>query len=146
MDPVAEWADLHWGATLVQAVLPIPSIISPWIQEHSLRALTTKMIGFDWEDMGGLRLTLAGEGYLNFGIAGTMVLGALWGWGMRKVSGVVKAAGDSGAIFDAYFAALVVAWMGFWLHLGGSQASGVIRSSIILLAAMFYLCRRRAGE
>ena len=135
---------LHWGTTLIQAVLPIPSFLSPWIQEHGLRGLTTRMIGFDWEDMGGLRLTLAGEGYLNFGILGAMALSAIWGWGLRKATGVIKAAGESGAAIDAYFAALLVSWMAFWIHLGGSQASGVIRSSVLLLAGMLYVCRPRS--
>jgi hypothetical protein len=133
--------DLHWGTTLVQPLLPIPSFISPWIQEHGLRGLTTKMIGYDWDEMGGLRITLAGEGYLNFGIVGAMALSALWGCGMRKISGVIKAAGESGGIVDAYFAALLVSWMAFWFHLGGSQASGAVRSGVLLLAAMLYICR-----
>jgi hypothetical protein len=131
----------HWGTTLLQSVLPVPSFVSPWIQEQSLRGLTTRMIGFDWDEMGGLRLTLAGEGYLNFGMIGAMALSALWGWGMRKTNGVVKAAAKSGAVVDAYFAALLVSWMAFWIYLGGSQASGVVRSSVLLLAAMVYLCR-----
>jgi hypothetical protein len=131
----------HWGTTLLQSVLPIPSFISPWIQEQSLRGLTTRMIGFDWDEMGGLRLTLAGEGYLNFGVVGAMALSALWGWGMRKTNGVVRAAAKSGTIIDTYFAALLVSWMAFWIYLGGSQASGVVRSSVLLLAAMVYICR-----
>jgi hypothetical protein len=133
--------NLHWGTTLVQPVLPIPSFMSPWIQEHGLRSLTTKMIGSDWDEMGGLRITLAGEGYLNFAIVGAMALGALWGWGMRKISCVVKAAGESRAVVDAYFAALLVSWMAFWIHLGGSQASGVVRSEVLLFAVMLYFCR-----
>jgi hypothetical protein len=99
------------------------------------------MIGFDWEDMGGLRLTLAGEGYLNFGMVGTLVLCALWGWGMRKVSDIIQAAGKSSNVVHAYFAALLVSWLAFWLYLGGSQASGVVRSSALLLAGMLWICR-----
>jgi hypothetical protein len=133
----------HWGTTLIQPVLPIPSFMSPWIQEHGLRSLTSKMIGYDWEEMGGLRITLAGEGYINFAVVGTMALGALWGWAMRKISGVVKAAGESRGIVDAYLAALLVSWMAFWIHLGGSQASGVVRSGLLLLAGMLYFCRHR---
>ena len=136
--------DWHWGTTMVQPLLPIPSFMSPWIQEHGLRGLTTRMIGHDWDEMGGLRITLAGEGYLNFGMVGAMALGALWGWGMRKISGVVKAAGESRSVVDSYFAALLVSWMAFWIHLGGSQASGVVRSSVLLLAVMLYSCRRRS--
>jgi hypothetical protein len=136
--------DMHWGTTLVQSLLPIPSFMSPWIQEHGLRGLTTRMIGSDWDEMGGLRITLAGEGYLNFGVLGAIALSGFWGWGMRKISGVIKAAGETGAAVDAYFAALLVSWMAFWLHLGGSQASGVARSSALLLAAMLYICRLRS--
>jgi hypothetical protein len=133
----------HWGSTLIQPLVPIPSFVSPWIQQHDLRSLTSQMIGYDWEEMGGLRITLAGEGYLNFGMVGAMAFGALWGWGMRKVSGVVRAAGESRSIVHAYFAALLVSWMAFWIHLGGSQASGVVRSGVLLVAGMFYLCRQR---
>ena len=137
--------NLHWGTTLVQAVLPVPSFASPWIQENSLRALTTRMIGFDWEDMGGLRLTLAGEGYLNFGMVGTLLLCALWGCGMRKVGGVIQAAEKSSNVVHAYFAALLLCWLAFWLYLGGSQASGVVRSSALLLAGMLWICRAKDG-
>ncbi len=136
--------DWRWGTTLIQPLLPIPSFMSPWIQEHGLRGLTTRMIGHDWDEMGWLRITLAGEGYLNFGMVGAMALGALWGWGMRKISGVVAAAGESRSVVDCYFAALLVSWMAFWIHLGGSQASGVVRSSVVLLAIMLYSCRRRS--
>ena len=136
--------DWRWGTTLIQPLLPIPSFMSPWIQEHGLRGLTTRMIGHDWDEMGGLRITLAGEGYLNFGMVGAMALGALWGWGMRKISGVVAAAGESRSVVDCYFAALLVSWMAFWIHLGGSQASGVVRSSVVLLAIMLYSCLRRS--
>jgi hypothetical protein len=134
----------HWGATLIQPVLPVPSFMSPWIQENGLRSLTTRMAGHDWEEMGGLRITMAGEGYLNFGVLGAMALGALWGWGMRKVSGVVKAASESRAVVHAYFAALLISWMAFWIHLGGSQASGAVRTMVLLLAFMFYICRSRS--
>jgi hypothetical protein len=135
--------DWHWGTTLIQPLLPIPTFMSPWIQEHGLRGLTTRMIGHDWDEMGGLRITLAGEGYLNFGMVGAMTLGALWGWGMRRISGVVEAAGESRAVVDSYFAALLVSWMAFWIHLGGSQASGVVRSGVLILAALLYFCRHR---
>jgi len=60
---------------------------------------------------------------------------------MRKISCVVKAAGESRAVVDAYFAALLVSWMAFWIHLGGSQASGVVRSEVLLFAVMLYFCR-----
>jgi hypothetical protein len=35
----------------------------------------------------------------------------------------------------------LVSWMAFWFHLGGSQASGAVRSGVLLLAAMLYICR-----
>jgi hypothetical protein len=133
--------ELHWGTTLIQPFLPIPSFISPWIQEHGLRGITTQMTGYDRDEMGGLRITLAGEGYLNFGAAGTIVLCSLWGWGMRKINNVVVAANQSGSVVDAYFAALLISWIAFWLYLGGSQASGVIKSAVILVAAMLYISR-----
>jgi len=131
----------HWGTTLIQPVLPIPSFMSPWVQEHGLRSVTTRMIGYDWDETGGLRITLAGEGYLNFGIMGAVAFSALWGLGMRKISGMVKAAGESRTAVDAYFAALLVSWMAFWIHLGGTQASGVVRTGALLLAGMLYFCR-----
>jgi hypothetical protein len=133
--------NFHWGSTLIQPVLPIPSFLSPWVLEHGLRSLTTRMIGYDWDEMGGLRITLAGEGYLNFTVIGALGLGALWGCGMRKISNVVKAASESRGVVDAYFAALLVSWMAFWIHLGGSQASGVVRSGVLILALMLYFCR-----
>ena len=43
-------------------------------------------------------------------------------------------------------AALLVAWLSFWIYLGGSQASGVIRSSVPILLVMFYICRNRKAH
>jgi len=134
-------SQLHWGTTFVQPILPIPSFMSPWIQQHSLRALSSKMIGYDWEEMGGLRITLAGEGYLNFGPIGALVLGGIWGWGMRKVSGFSSHAVRSGSVIDAYLAALLVSWMAFWIYLGGSQASGSVRTASGILFLSLYASR-----
>jgi hypothetical protein len=133
---------LHYGSTLVQPILPIPTLVSPWIKDHSLRALTTKMIGKDWEEMGGLRITLAGEGYLNFGAVGAIALCGIWGWGMRKVSGLIEHAARAESTPDAYIAAVLTSWLAFWLYLGGSQASGVVKSSVLVLVALFYFARR----
>jgi hypothetical protein len=139
-------SQLQWGTTFVQPILPIPSFMSPWIQQHSLRAFSSKMIGYDWEEMGGLRITLAGEGYLNFGPIGALALGGIWGWGMRKVSGFSSHAARSGSVIDAYLAALLVSWMAFWIYLGGSQASGSVRTASGIMLLSLYASRITYGR
>lgn len=130
----------YWGATLIQPVLPIPSFVFPWVQEHSLRNITTKLIGFERNDIGGLRLTLAGEGYLNFDYFGVIALCWLWGAGMRWIDFAIKAATSSK--LNSFFVALVLSWMAFWIYLAGSQAGGVIKTGLIISSVLIYMSRQ----
>jgi hypothetical protein len=137
---------LHWGSTLVQPFLPIPSFVSPWVQNHSLRRVTTNLIGLDPEETGGLRITLAGEGYLNFGICGAIIVSGLWGWAMRKVSNSIAAARRSQDGAAAFVVALILCWLAFWIYLAGSSSSGFLKSGLVITLMLFLLCRKGGQE
>lgn len=125
------------GATFVQAVIPLPSILSSWSQRHSLRTITTRLIGMDEEgDIGGLRLTLAGEGYINFGYFGVLATGLIWGSAMGWAEKLLHAAREQGGEFAIYVAALVFVLVAFWLYLGGTQAAATMKGGAILTFAI----------
>jgi hypothetical protein len=125
------------GATFVQAALPIPSIATDWSQRNGLRAVTTKLIGLDREGQtGGLRLTLTGEGYINFGYCGAIVVGFLWGMAVGWSDRLFRATGKNAPGFVNYAASLFFIWVCFWLYLAGSQAAASIKGGAILLIAV----------
>ena len=73
-------SDEPWYGTTFFQLLPIPSFMSGFSKQYSIREVTTRMIKMDDERaIGGLRLTLAGESYLNFGYCGVVVLNMLFG-------------------------------------------------------------------
>jgi hypothetical protein len=133
--------DYWWGSTLVQPLLPLPSFVMPWAAEHSLRTVTTNLIGLDAESTGGLRLTLAGESFLNFGLLGVLPICFLWGLGMRWIDSAIRSVGKTGNRVQVYVVSLLLSWLAFWIYLAGSQAGGVIKSGIIICVVLLYVSR-----
>jgi len=129
-----------WGASYVQPLLPLPSFVIPWAQEHSLRTVSTALIGLDKESTGGLRLTLAGEAYLNFGFLGVLPICFLWGLGMRWIDSAAASV-RTDSPFQSYAVSLLLSWLAFWIYLAGTQAGGIIKGGIIISAAVVYVCR-----
>ncbi len=132
-----------WGATFVQPVLPLPSFIVPWVQEHSLRSVSTRLIGLDRENTGGLRLTLAGESFLNFGFFGVLVVCFAWGLAMRWIDSAIRSALPNRRL-HVYLVSLMLSWVAFWIYLGGSQASGIIKAGIGICAILLIITRSRS--
>jgi len=134
--------DRWWGTTLVQPVLPLPSFLIPWVQEHSLRTISTNLIGIDRESTGGLRLTLAGESFLNFGFLGVFVICFVWGLAMRWIDSAIRTVSTESRL-DVYLVSLALSWIAFWIYLAGSQASGIIKAGIIICAILLFISRNR---
>lgn len=133
-----------YGATLIQPFVMLPSFLSDYSQNYSLRAISTKLIGLDAEGQtGGLRVTLAGEGFLNFGYIGTMgvmlVLGAFTGFLDRALRSVQRSVSVTGA----YLGSLGMVWLCFWLYLAGTQAAATIKIGLVVVALMMWFGQLR---
>ena len=144
-----EMRDLGWilslfgeerlnGTTFLQALVPIPSISSEWSSSHSLRAVTTRLIGMeDSGQTGGLRLTLMGEAFINFGYLGVVAIGYLWGIGVGWCERFLQAAREPRSGLVNFAAALFYIWACFWVYMAGTQAAAAVKMGLILL---FFVC------
>ncbi len=133
------------GTTFLQALVPIPSLISDFSQTHSLRAVTSRLIGLDADrQTGGLRLTLAGEAYLNFGYSGPVIIGLLFGIACGKVENLMRVLAERRVMWARWLGALVFVWLCFWVYLGGTQAAATIKIGGLLLLLSLH-CSRAPG-
>ena len=136
--------DTWYGVTFLQAALPIPSVVSDFSREHSLRHITTRAIGLDDDGQtGGLRLTLAGESYFNFGYLGVVSVGFLFGILCALVDIVINVLRRRQGTAGRYVSALLFTWFCFWLYLAGTQAGATIKIGLVLAAGILYLSRGR---
>jgi hypothetical protein len=131
------------GQTFVQALVPIPSFLSDFSQTSSLRAITSRMIGLDMQrQTGGLRLTLAGEAYLNFDLLGPVLLGFLFGVVSAAVEIAFRELRSRRALWAYFMAALFFVWTCFWLYLGGTQSAATIKMGTALLIGSLWWAHR----
>lgn len=134
---------LH-GVTFAQALLPIPSIMSDWSSTHSLRAITTKLIGMDQSgETGGLRLTILGEGYINFGYLGAIAIGLAWGLAVGWCEKLLEHARALDCEFWNYAAVLCFVWVCFLVYLAGTQAAAPIKTGALLLLLVAWASKYR---
>jgi hypothetical protein len=133
------------GVTFAQALVPLPSIASDWSAQHSLRAVTTKLIGVDQTgESGGLRLTLMGEGFINFGYLGTIAVSFLWGLGVAWCERLLHATQNAPSEFMNYVAVMCFVWICFLIYLAGTQAAASVKMGAILLLAVAWLSKYRS--
>ena len=132
------------GVTFAQALIPLPSISSDWSSRHSLRAISTKLIGVDQKgESGGLRLTLMGEGFINFGYLGTIAVSFVWGCGVAWCERLLLAATRRESEFRNYVAVMCFVWICFLLYLAGTQAAAPVKMGALLVLGMAWLCKYR---
>src|SRR3974377_971472 len=130
--------------TFVEAVLPVPSITSDFSRRYSLRQISTRAIGLDEEGQtGGLRLTLAGESYFNFGYAGVAVIGCLFGVACAYLDVAINKLRTTAGIAGVYVSTLLFIWMCFGLYRAGTQASATIKIGLLLTGSLMFLSRQR---
>jgi oligosaccharide repeat unit polymerase len=133
-----------YGTTFVQALVPIPSLLSDFSQTHSLRVVTSRLIGLDVDrQTGGLRLTMAGEAYLNFGYFGPVIVGLLFGVACAYVETAMRVLATRRAMWAHCLAAVLFVWLCFWVYLGGTQAAATVKIGGALLLLTLYLSRTR---
>lgn len=134
------------GQTFVQALVPIPSFLSDFSQTSSLRAITSRMIGLDMQrQTGGLRLTLAGEAYLNFDLFGPILVGFIFGVLCAAVEVVFRELRGRHALWAYFTAALLFVWTCFWLYLGGTQSAATIKIGSGLLIVSLWWAQRKSA-
>jgi hypothetical protein len=132
------------GTTFVQALLPLPSIASDWSAKHSLRAISTKLIGVDQTGQsGGLRLTLMGEGYINFGYLGTILASFVWGCGVAWCEERLHIIGGTQSEFANYVSVMCFVWFCFLIYLAGTQAAAFVKMGTLLIVGASIVCKRR---
>ncbi len=135
------------GATFAQALVPFPSIASDWSAKHSLRAVTTKLVGVDQTgESGGLRLTLMGEGFINFGYLGAIAASFLWGCGVACCEQLFLAVRKVRSEFLNYVAVMCFVWICFLLYLAGTQAAAAVKMGAILVLTVAWLCKYRPNS
>jgi hypothetical protein len=132
------------GTTFIQALIPLPSIVSDWSSAHSLRAISTKLIGLDETGQtGGLRLTIMGEGYINFGYLGVIAVGFLWGLAVGWCEKLLRKTGGHKPALLNYGAALCFVWICFLGYLAGTQAAASIKVGTLLLFGVAWTSQLR---
>lgn len=135
---------LH-GVTFAQALIPLPSIASDWSSSHSLRAISTKLIGLDQTgETGGLRLTILGEGYINFGYFGAIGAGFLWGLAAGWCERLLQGIGKHTPVFVKYVAVLCFVWVCFLIYLAGTQAAASVKVGALLILGIAWVGKYRA--
>ena len=134
---------LH-GVTFAQALIPLPSISSDWSSSHSLRAISTKLIGMDETGQtGGLRLTIFGEGYINFGYFGAIGVGFLWGLAVGWCEKLLQATGKHRTDFANYTTVMCFVWICFLVYLAGTQAAATVKVGGLLVLGVAWASKYR---
>ena len=136
--------DRYYGVTLVQPFVPLPSFVSDWKQRNTMGVITTSLIGMGREhrEAGGLRVTFAGEGYMNFGLPGALLLSLLLGVCVAWVEVILTRASKTLSVAGMYLGSSAFVWVCFWTYLGGTQAFGTIKFGAIIMIALIYLSRK----
>jgi hypothetical protein len=133
------------GVSFVQALVPLPSIASDWSAKHSLRAISTRLIGVDQTgESGGLRLTLMGEGFINFGYLGTIAVSFLWGCGVAWCERLLASIEHSTSQFMNYVSVMCFVWICFLIYLAGTQAAASVKMGAILLFVIAWVSKYRS--
>ena len=134
------------GVTFVQALVPLPSIASDWSASHSLRAISTALIGVDQTgESGGLRLTLMGEGYINWGYPGAIAVSLLWGYGVAWCEKLLLLAiRKDQPEFVNYVAVMCFVWICFLFYLAGTQAAAPVKMGALLVLCVGWACKYRS--
>jgi len=91
----------------------------------------------------GLRLTVGGEGFLNFGAIGCLVMGTIFGALCGFLSHLNIVLLPKRDLASSYLAASLFLWICFWFYLAGTEATGAVRNGLTILIVMFFVARVR---
>ena len=148
-----EVRDLGWVMSLVgetrlngatyATLIPLLGRVTEFKEQNSLTEVTSRLIGLDGMGVtGGLRITAGGEGFLNFGVLGCLVIGVMFSADfvpfLSHLNEVLLKERD---VASSYLAALLFVWLCFWFYLGGTEATGPVRDGLLFVFVMFYVAR-----
>jgi hypothetical protein len=150
---VGEVRDLGWilmkqeerqlGSTFLAGLLPIPSFASDFTEEHHLRTVTLRAVGIPLTaSHGGLRITFSGECFINFGWAGVIVGGLLYGWMCSRFDRLFHVLQVSREPYPLGALVVACAWVGFsfMMYLSGSAVGGTLKTyTFVLLLLCIHL-------
>lgn len=131
-----------YGVTFVPAMLPVPGIATDFKQHYELGDVTARVMGLQ----EGLRITLPGEGYLNFGALGILVIGVVLGILCASLSDLSGTLLKNRDLPSSYLIAILFVWLCFWLYLSGTANALTVEYELMLVFAMFFLARGRRGR
>jgi hypothetical protein len=134
------------GATFVVPMIPGPGIATDFKQQYGLGYVTIRLVGLQTGDTTGLRITLPGEGYLNFGALGFLVTGGVFGILCALLSDLSRTLLKNLNLSSSYLIATLFAWLCFWLYLGGTANAGTVKFGLMFVFVMFFLARVRRGQ
>src|SRR5208283_1140442 len=117
-----------------------------WSSTHSLRAISTKLIGLDQTgETGGLRLTILGEGYINFGYWGAIVAGFVWGMVVGWCEKLLQSTGKQDCLIANYVVVLSFVGVCFLIYLAGTQAAATVKVGGLLVLGIAWASKYRPG-
>jgi hypothetical protein len=132
-----------YGSTFL-SLIPLLGRVSEVKSEYGLVETTTQLIGLEGMAMtGGLRLTVGGEGFLNFGAIGCLIMGTIFGALCGFLSHLNVVLLQKRDLASSYLAASLFLWICFWFYLAGTEATGAVRNGLIILVLMFLVARVR---
>jgi hypothetical protein len=131
-----------YGATFAVPMVFAPGIATDFKQRYGLGYVTARLMGLQ----EGLRITLPGEGYLNFGAVGFLVVGAVFGILCALVSDLSGTFLKNRDLPSSYVIATLLVWLCFWLYMGGTANAGTVQYELMFVFAMFFLARVRRGQ
>jgi hypothetical protein len=131
-----------YGATFVVPMMPVPGVATEFKQQYGLGYVTIRLM--DLQE--GLRITLPGEGYLNFGALGILVIGVALGILCALLSNLSTTLLEGRDLATGYLVAILFAWLCFWLYLGGTANAMNVEHEFTCVFVMFFLARARRGK
>jgi len=139
------------GTTFLAGLLPIPSFASDFTEEHHLRTVTLRAVGIPLTAAhGGLRITISGEWFINFGWAGVIVGGLIFGWMCSRFTRMFHVLRKSPEAYPVGALVLACAWVSFsfMVYLSGSAVGGTLKTYAAVILALSLRLRRteRLGQ
>lgn len=141
---LSEW-NHHWymGATWLAAIWPLPATMSSFKNTYVLTLVTKDTVGLSREfESGGLRISMFGEAFLNFGYAAVVGLGLLFGFFIRKLNGLVDWTKNQGPLILFPVMFLYLAGL-YQFYLSGS---GTLMDSLLSFLLLAIIYRISAGK
>jgi hypothetical protein len=143
---LSEW-NHHWylGATWLAGVWPVPATMSKFKDTYVLSSVTKDVAGIPREaGGGGLRISMFGEAYLNFGYLGVVALGLVFGILVRKTNSLIAWAKPQGPlVLFPFIFFYMVALCQTYLS-GTATLSDAILSCLAMAFVYVYSIRRAA--